>query len=220
MSDIPVLFSGPMIRAILDDRKSQTRRILKPQPQHLWQTPPIDILPPSQGDDGLWGQVETIWSGREPSHEVWHPLNVRWNVGDRLWVQETWAMASRATDVGTIYYRASENRSYTEFCEQIPIKSCGLIQPSWPKWKPAIHMPRTFSRITLEVTEVRVERLQDISEEDAIAEGAEPILVPPDGGSAPHIEGFRAIWNRINGDGSWAANPFVTATTFRRAGER
>jgi hypothetical protein len=75
-------------------------------------------------------------------------------------------------------------------------------------------MPRWASRLTLTVTDVRVQRLQDISEEDAIAEGASPVLVPPDGGSAPHVEGFRALWNDLHGPDAWDANPWVSAITF------
>ena len=82
---------------------------------------------------------------------------------------------------------------------------------------PSIHMPRWASRITLEITGVRVERLQDIRETDAQAEGAEPLLVPPDGGSTVYTEGYRHLWEQINGPGSWDANPFVWVVEFRRA---
>jgi hypothetical protein len=83
-------------------------------------------------------------------------------------------------------------------------------------WWPSIHMPREFSRISLKITNVKVERLQHISEADAEAEGAEPILVPPDGGGAPHVEGFQALWTSINGAASWEANPWVAVYTFER----
>lgn len=83
-----------------------------------------------------------------------------------------------------------------------------------PPWKPSIHMPRWANRITLTVTDVRVQRLQDIRENDAMAEGAPPVLVPPDGGSCPHVEGFRDIWNTIHGPEAWDANPWVAAISF------
>lgn len=87
--------------------------------------------------------------------------------------------------------------------------------PAFKMWKPSIHMPRWASRITLIVEVVKVERLQEISEESAMREGAAPVLVPPDGGGAPHVEGFRDIWTAINGAASWDANPWVAAIRFR-----
>lgn len=80
--------------------------------------------------------------------------------------------------------------------------------------RPSIHMPRRAARLTLVVTEIKVERLQDISEADARAEGVEPILAPPDGGSAPYIEGFRSLWDSINGLNAWDKNPWVAAVRF------
>ncbi len=120
-------------------------------------------------------------------------------------MRETWA-APHAYDHlpprlipqdARIHYAATEDRG-------------GLL------WRPSIHMPRAASRITLEITGVRVEKLQEISEADAMAEGATPVLVPPDGGSAPHVEGFRVLWESINGAGSWDANPWVWVLEFRR----
>jgi hypothetical protein len=86
-------------------------------------------------------------------------------------------------------------------------------------WRRGNRMPRWASRLTLEITDLRVQRLQQISEEDAMAQGAPPVLVPPDGGSAPHVEGFRDWWDRNAGGRpgwAWADNPWVWALTFRR----
>lgn len=269
--DIPTLFTAASIRGILADRKTQTRRLVTPRnteftsaPKAYWDHANFDTAFADGGktagylhvhchrDGGDMSCAECTRMGWEgTTHRLWP----RVERGDRLWVRETWAMASRASDVGTVYYRASERQSHTEFHEQIPIELCGAIQPSWPKWKPAIHMPRAFSRIIREVTEVRIERLQSISEEDAIAEG----MLPREGdGAGPgpgckwsgtgyhggtldkfgglcfHTPGpsgrcscliagpspaqcaYRELWDHINGPTSWAGNPWVVVTTFRR----
>lgn len=140
----PILFSGPMVRALLDGRKTQTRRVVKPQPP----APVTSAYRPFlQTDPGQWQGFAEIdhlihWYGR-------CPYGIR---GDRLWVRETWSLA----DTPSGYAYAADHLQDTK---------------GWG-WKPSIHMPRRASRLTLEVTEVRVQRLQDISREDAIAEGA------------------------------------------------
>ena len=239
MADHPIIFNAPMVRAILAGRKTITRRVLKPQPPAY--TPGIiDITKPHRIDEhdlngdeqtedgarlGDWGQTETIWDmfalgGRgEPRSEIWRPLKgIRWRLGDHLWVRETWA---RNTDMpaGTPYgavYKADPGHDYDVL-----------------KWTPCIYMPRWASRLTLLVTDVRVERLQDISEEDAAAEGHEPcrscgdcgwVNSGPDGGwqcrdpgcGERHVDWFRRLWNTINGPASWDANPWVSVTTFER----
>lgn len=194
--DIPILCRGPEVRAILEGRKTQMRRALKPQP---------DAGPGGQMVDlggGEYGLLDGDLSGR------W---KLRWQPGDRLWVKETWAGAS-------IY----DHMSPTELNDQdvMPLwYKAGPPESDIPppgRWRSPIHMPRWASRITLLVTDVRVQRVQDISERDAEAEGAPAILVPPNGGSAPHIEGFREVWTTINGPGSWDANPWVAAISFER----
>lgn len=206
----PILFSAPMIRAIYDGRKTQTRRGMKVQPR-------IE-------SDGL------IFCGDELSSQ--HPNsiarlikdNVRYAVGDRLWVREAWRCNGWATDVATIFYKAHENCCHTEMCEQFPVSGQKIIQPS-QAWKPSIHMPRWISRLTLTVTDIRIERLQDISEEDAIAEGApldtsfcdHPRHTCAEVGclGRTHKANFCNIWNEINGATAWDATPWVIALTFR-----
>ncbi len=118
------------------------------------------------------------------------------NAGDRLWVRETFL-----TLHGRTFYRATHNGAADED------KAHGII------WKPSIHMPRCKSRITLLVTGMRVERLQDISEKDAIAEGAPwAACGSPQVGS--HKAGFAQLWESINGTGSWEANPWVWVIEF------
>ena len=186
MKERPILFSAAMVRAILSNTKTQTRRVVKPQPTEL------------QSETG------------GPCAGCGAVVNSRHRVGGtRLWVRETWA-APHAYDHlpprlipqdARIHYAATEDRG-------------GLL------WRPSIHMPRWASRITLEVTSVRVERLQDISEADALAEG-----VTEDGSLVTDLAGndrggafaaFATLWEVINGADSWDDNPWVWAIEFRR----
>jgi hypothetical protein len=197
----PILFSAPMVRAILAGTKTQTRRVFKPE-RMTWAA------------DGRY-QTHSMRSGRmvETGSGPFHPND--WlhycpygAPGDRLWVRETW----QHIDGGPIYDAAGGVMDSHD-----PETIYRADHPNrYGRWRPSIHMPRWASRIDLEVTGVRVERLQDISEVDAIAEGAPPVLVPPDGGSMPHAEGFRDLWESINGDRSWAENPFVWVIEFKR----
>lgn len=171
----PILFSAPMVRAILDGRKTQTRRIVTPQPAGAWAAP-----------------------GRRSC-----PFGVP---GDRLWVRETYI------DLGACFlYRADANAEQDR----------ALVAPR-QKWRPSIHMPREASRITLEITDVRVQRLQDVSQADAMAEGAPPShhsidMISRQYGYEDFSRSWYAqLWEQINGPGSWDANQWVWAITFRR----
>lgn len=192
MKERPILFSGEMVRAILEGRKTQTRRILKPNSDSPFQT------------KCPYGQP-----------------------GDRLWVRETWAVRpdydrlppSQCGDEG-MWWRAS-----LSLCPD-GYEACH------GKWRPSIHMPRWASRITLEITSVRVERLQDISEEDAVKEGIEPVYFEKNFdkkaikaykhyfdssyAGADAIGSFRSLWQSINGAESWDANPWVWVIEFKR----
>lgn len=224
MADRPILFSAPMVRALLGGRKTQTRRALKPQPAQ-WEARVIDIREPIfDGEYQQWGQWETIWNRCsamwEPEEDIFNPLNLRFAVGDRLWVKETWRThkswdSDKPSDIiacSRVWYEADARDN----CDQH-----GKVRPS-------IFMPRWASRITLLVDDVRVERLQDISEADAIAEGIErdgevgnePAWKhypdgSPAGGWLDPRESYRTLWNSINGPGAWEANPWVVAITFR-----
>ena len=203
MNARPILFSSAMVRALLDGTKTQTRRIVK------------------DADNGVTTCIEK--NDEWPLHAVdkngaWHPRQCPYGKpGDLLWVRETWAMNSRATDLAKIYYKAHENRSHTEFHELVSVEGLPKkYQPTWPRFKPSIHMPKAFSRITLEITGVRVERLQDISVADASAEG---IFTPEIGyanlGERAPIIQYGALWESINGDGAWAINPWVWVVEFK-----
>lgn len=176
----PIIFSGPMVRAILEGRKSQTRRLLKPQPNSGPDGKMVNL------GSGSWGLSDGILSGE------WKLASP----GDRLWVREAWAKDGDCP----LQYRAGPH---------VADDALGV------RWRPSIHMPRWASRITLEVTEVRVQRLQDISEEDARAEGVRGNASGP-WGCEGVIEDFSDLWESIHGPGSWDANPWVAAITFKR----
>lgn len=172
MKERPILFSGPMVRAILEGRKTQTRRVVKPQPAHI-------------AGIGTVLNIDTITGKACPYGKP----------GDRLWVRETWDGVRLDGGGALVSYRADGDK---------PVTDDG-------RWHPSIHMPRWASRITLEVVSVRVERLQEISEEDAMAEGV--ALAENYRGPVAH---FASLWEQINGLGSWNANPWVWVVEFRR----
>lgn len=184
----PILFSGPMVRAILDGRKTQTRRALKPQPDG------INV----RGDDLLTGRFGAIWT--TPDRTLTSLLPCPYGqLGDRLWVRETWAkpepgVMSRDHDGSPIFAADYPNSCKTGF----------------GPWKPSMFMPRQASRLSLEITGIRVERLQEMSPLAARAEGFNCIYGPD---PACH---FVACWVMINGPGSWDANPWVWVVSFQR----
>ena len=203
MKERPILFSGPMIRAILAGTKTQTRRIIK------------------LTDSGRVKAVGSVknWHIDDPDAVIACPYGIP---GDRLWVRECIYIDTIPTGPlpktrpaglsdDDIYYRADG-----ECCDQIPECCCAEIGK--PKWRPSIHMPRWASPITLEITEVRVQRLQEISEEDAKAEGLdfmEPNRFALPGGKdwMPHDAAFQSLWDFVNGPGAWARNDWVWALT-------
>jgi predicted XRE-type DNA-binding protein len=190
MAEKPIIFSGPMVKAILEGRKTQTRRIIKHPPE-------ADLIYSPKGSD-LW-----LWTdGDGGSGTVLLP----YAVGDVLWVREAFATVGNV-DPPWLLYRAS---GYEAECRRH-----GFDNPppeSSVKWKPSIHMPRWASRISLKVNAVKVERLNDISEEDARAEGVERPHWP----SQPYRSAFRGIWQDIHGPDAWEKNPWVAAISFAR----
>lgn len=189
MAERGILFSAPMVRALLAGTKTQTRPAAK---------------------------LTHAGHVKEPrGHRRWHPGDPDavaacpyGKPGDRLWVRETHC----AFDAGRVHYRADHAHN------PAGDKAHGI------KWTPAIHMPRWASRITLEITGVRVERLQEISEADAIAEGVpnQTRLTGHDKesgcqwGPAEPVAEYCQLWESINGPGSWAANPWVWVLEFKR----
>lgn len=228
MADRPILFSAPMVRALLDGRKTQTRRAFKAR-YGLGQ--PVDLKEHGMGaysglvnDPASWG-YPFAEDGADMQLSRWPELS-GFQRGDRLWVKETWAVASVFTDVVEVRYRASEGAGHTEYVEQVPLGRATKYVPTWPSWKPSIFMQRWASRLTLIVTDVRIERLQACSEADAIAEGLEWVApgmwvidrtLPIIGDDPSRVYG--ELWDHINGAGAWEANPWVVAVSFdvRRA---
>lgn len=245
MRERPILFSGEMVRALLDGLKTQTRRVAKFQPiepgfnlgfsgvsagHFCTDVPSSGHVLYSRRGDGVWEQRTK-------------PLHCPYGQpGDRLWVRETWGQSAR----DRVLYRASPDDVAAIAREEEWV--------SQPRWRPSIHMPRWASRITLEITDVRVERVQEISEEDAKAEGVywqEPteddrawarkrfgsdddmtgVWVAPgtDCGYGPkehrqrwHVTArgaFEFLWDSINAKRGygWDANPWVWALSFRVA---
>lgn len=221
MSDHQILFSAPMVRALLDGRKTQTRRVLNPQP-----------------DAGqFFGRMTYVADMRKVIARnacgMRQDVKIRYAPGDRLYVREAWriwrvldAYAPRDLQSGTlnqsrasIWYEATPNED----------QKAGPLKHEIGKFRQGMHMPRWASRLTLKVTDVQIQRLQDISEEDAIAEGVEgseidgwrcylPEPKNQDAWQCPR-ESFRTLWDSLNAsrnDGAyaWTANPWVTATTF------
>lgn len=196
----PILFSGGMVRAILDGRKTMTRRAVKPQFASDAEPAEMCAITPegwqTAGHSGRW------WDSCSGNSDeaVRCPYGVP---GDRLWVRETWAqnwnqLSDTQIDRAYVYRADGEARAQDNGCD-LP-------------WRPSIHMPRSASRITLEVTGVRVERLREISEADAIAEGVER----PESGIpiCSARQWFRVLWEQINK--SWEPDTWVWVVEFRR----
>lgn len=215
----PILFSAPMVRAILDGRKTQTRRIAEI-------SEPFDY--PQFNAKVVNFRKKTYWFDCQKSHPE-HIANAcpYGTLADRLWIRETWAPAN-SDDGPVILYRADGDRRYLmnedKFLDEegaFSYEITGKVYfDSWASdiesadmgWKSSIHMPRWASRINLEITDVRVEKLQDISDVDAIAEGIQADFLEHIHGPA----GYRDLWESINGQGSWDKNPWVWVIEFKR----
>lgn len=211
----PILFSGEMVRAILDGTKTATRRVVK--------GPNADIVNSYE----LRGMQDFPDGTRRAvfDHHTEEPFSVRCpygNPGDRVWIRETWRVVSAAE--GDIGYRATE--SYQRFLSEGDREWWKRWEAkSWGKagavWCPAIYMPRWASRLSREIVSTRVERLHSITEADAKAEGVEAVNGHEERGAwygrgPSHREGFAQVWWDINGRESLAANPYVWVITFRR----
>lgn len=181
MKERPILFSASMVRAILEGRKTQTRRVVKRIP------------------------LEWLESGLHPDFVAFpeNGLSPYGQPGDRLWVRESWAY----------------HPDFPESTHRAIYRADPGVENDVPRWRPSIHMPRWASRINLEVTGVRVERLQEISESDAKAEGCSvPEIIYPDEPKEhySYAAAYKHLWESINGPGSWDANPWVWVVEFRR----
>ena len=205
MKERGILFGSSMVRALLAGAKTQTRRIYKPRYPSPYETVEDGI--PYQCDDSGIYRVRT------------EPYGLP---GDRLWCREAWRTAAcMDKDNAAKIVELAKEAGYTDAWAPIEYSADGQRRDWEASWygagrqRLARFMPRWASRITLEVTEVRVQRLRSISEEDARAEGVEADKTP---GLAPirATSVYAELWDSINGAGSWASNPFVWAISFRR----
>lgn len=233
MKERPILFSGEMVRALMAGRKTQTRRVVKPHPPigHAWSG--WCVTSTHRADEGKATWAAGTGPFLRDVHRVACPYG---KPGDRLVVRETfyaygrwetrfdrrkgrdaWHFVDMTIESGKQYRYAADSGD-----NGTPERGKGGVVRWWKR--PAIFMPRTASRLTLEITGVRVERLQDISEADAIAEGVRAVT---DGVATLYScnsahcflfarDAYAALWESINGPGSWDANPFVWGLEFRR----
>jgi hypothetical protein len=255
MNERPILFSAPMVRAILEGRKTMTRRVVK---DSAW-------VEDAGDQDPATGHTPSLMSIDVSRCPYGKP-------GDRLWGREHWGYrGSRSGGIpdshaALVYYHADQSKREIEFDSFREMQAVtpgqnikkppgfedldewdqrfvwnDLLDKWWDRKRsiPSIHMPRWASRVLLEVTEVRVERLNDISEVDAKAEGAPFVcemcgndLDTPEGEEihfgcddsdcehVSHLEGFRRLWQSINGPESWDLNPWVWVVSFKKIGEQ
>ncbi|ECZ9315131.1 hypothetical protein AB7T25_003467 [Salmonella enterica] len=209
MKERGMIFNAEMVNAILSGRKTQTRRPIK------WKQTRFTEI--AERDDGsLWPWAEDC----ERGGDIWFACPFG-EVGDRIWVRETWQVIHDHIDESShVEYRTyapsipkeKDRYWHTVYAEHFGDES--REDRGFP-WRPAIHMPRWASRITLEITDVRVERLRGLSEEDAKSEG----IIPSAGGVLPGWEyriNFRDLWMDIYGTDNWEANPWVWVIEFKR----
>ena len=228
----PIPFNAEMVRAILDGRKSQTRRVVKPQPSFPFGVKQIVLVDDPWHNDAFVGTPAEGMMGDGPREKQFHCEDYAGNLvarfdatcpygqpGDRLWVKETWqhlhndgSPLERLHDWEKTpapgFYRADESDPTA-----LPVSG---------KWRPSIHMPRWASRITLEITEVRAERVQQISEGDAKAEGCGLVCTVKSERFGRYMSAgqyaFASLWDSINANRGlgWEANPWVWVIGFRK----
>lgn len=220
MKERPILMSAPMVRACLEGSKTQTRRILKPQP--------------TVGEKGLttWGNIQlSAHSFEHYAPSVMKDFSPYGKAGDRLWVREThyryghWEpVPGVKTKGGRMKWKFVADTSEVLYDPPAEYrKGRHHKDPATKAWHMRLgrFMPRALHRIVLEITGVRVERLQDCSDDDAFAEGVLPSWTGPRSGysvahPAPSGAAYADLWDEINGPGSWESNPWVWVVEFKR----
>lgn len=182
----PIIFSTPMVQAILDGRKTQTRRVIKPDILNWFD---IDV------DGTAFAYID------QATGDSYKPEDIcPYKTGITLWVRETWSKDENGEYVYRANYGTTEDDSFP---------------PSMFKWKPSIHMPREAARIFLLVTNVRVERLQDITEDEAVKEGAKAYGPNNCSGTSARIA-FAEIWDKTTTEHEWRTNPWVWVVAFEK----
>lgn len=207
MTERGMIFNGEMVRAILDGRKTQTRRIMKNQPAGDYPDTPALVRNVGPGFQ---------WYGSYGESSIFNcPFGA---VGDRIWVRETFQGPLVSEELFEEYLAHSEKFETPQYCEYAADggarpEYCDLDDNLRHGWRPSIHMPRWASRILLEITDVRVERLKSISDGDAIREGCSATDMKS-GDCVADV--FARLWKSIYGKESWQANPYVWVIEFRR----
>lgn len=205
----PIIFSGAMVRAILDGKKTQTRRVIKPQPEDV-------------DENGRWYRMP---NGGQSLNCFTCPHGAP---GDRLWVRERWAVRERADGLWAEYAAGGDSIAIPTEPHLFDVRDDnGRVDPARyalpdGSWRPSIHMPRWASRLTLEITSIRVERVQEISRADELAEGVQPFRedAPDELPDGIKFRAFSALWDHLNearGYG-WVVNPWVWVIEFKRGG--
>ena len=225
MKERPIIFSAPMVRAILEGRKTQTRRVANVARIDRHPDMPSAVIMTLQNGGQGWLNSQS----EHPNHIArLCPYGVP---GDRLWVRETHAPQADCWGAWESWMRGDGGPApiihyAADFKAFQDGQGFTINKPFIEKWRPSIHMPRWASRILLEITDVRVERLQEISEADARAEGASY----HDGRGVGHSgwrhdygdvhanarSAYARLWKHIHGPGSWDVNPWVWAIEFKR----
>jgi hypothetical protein len=231
MTERPILFSGPMVRAILEGRKTHTRRVIK-LPDDVTEGPRYWTTPSGRPETGYTDPGVNYWTPRG-NHIDPCPYGFP---GDRLWVRETWAVfdfdgVPYDPAAYAIGYKASEcdendivDNDAVEWLDapkgqrNLCAKNGNYPDPTGT-WRPSIHMPRWACRLFIDVKAIRVERLQDISETDAKAEGLPKPLEPIGVAEWKPIQWFRMLWDGLNADRGygWDTNPWVWVIEFEPA---
>jgi hypothetical protein len=208
----PILFSTPMVQAILKGHKTQTRRIIKPQPM-------ADLFSAIVGGYDNIPKMARFYTKRESCNPFIEDIKLKYNIGNILWVRETWHPKRHSFPIGLPYeYKATAKEDGN---------------PTDEHWKPSIFMPKDACRIFLKIVNVRVQRLNDITEKDAVAEGITELLQSNTqmisngkqyfdyskekellNEGLPPIESYKTLWQNINGKESWDQNPFVWVYEF------
>ncbi|AWJ85131.1 hypothetical protein TSH58p_17350 [Azospirillum sp. TSH58] len=233
MRDVPIIFSAPMVRALLDSRKTQTRRLV-PQPpaecginymlgEESWL--PVEKRTPVRRAFEAW--TGPLFQNRPAGHLCGSfDIRPRFQPRDRLWVRENFATSDAYAGPGILGVEYAADGATLAYANgELHHKEHGCAQYTGP-WKPSIHMPRWASRLTLVVEQVRVERLQDTTRKDVYAEGAitdewlqwreDAVNIGMPEGSSIEDERdvFARLWTSLHGADAWAANPWVVALTF------
>lgn len=231
MKERPILFSAPMIRAILDDSKTQTRRLVTRATSEVgtgiqWGRLDFSDAYVDPGGTEIFGPGPYL-KVKCPDDDTRHRVYPRFEPGMRLWVRETWSAGRLRGDVWTPWHALPKEHRSALGVTDLFYRATPGCEPEDTKWIPGIHMPRWASRITFEITDVRAERLNEISPYDVEREGirlercgcetCRRSVEMCTADASAHVEEFWHLWDHINGKRApWASNPFVWVVGFRR----